>query len=35
MSTRAYDFDPRIKAANKREAEEKAAIKQAKKDAKA
>lgn len=33
MSTRAYDFDPRIKAELKREAEEKAAAKQAKKDA--
>jgi len=33
MSTRAYDNDPRIKAELKREAEEKAALKQAKKDA--
>jgi hypothetical protein len=35
MSTRAYDNDPRIKAELKREAEEKAAAKQAKKDAQA
>ena len=35
MSTRAYDFDPRIKAALEREKEEIAAAKQAKKDAKA
>ena len=35
MSTRAYDFDPRIRKELEREKEEKAAAKQAKKDAKA
>ncbi len=35
MSTRCYDHDPRIQAQNKKEAEEKQAVKQAKKDAKA
>ena len=35
MSTRAYDFDPRVKAELIKEAEQKAAAKQAKKDAKA